>query len=123
MKLKPKDIPTMRAELLAINNGHCALCKEPVRDPCLDHSHATGLCRDTVCRSCNSALGRIENLTRYGVRDAITFARLAADYLEEHLRHPSSMVHPAYRTEDERKALAKKRRARKAKLKRTKPFK
>lgn len=41
--------------------GECAICHEP-RQLVQDHCHATGLCRDKICGSCNVRLGHIEKV-------------------------------------------------------------
>lgn len=55
-------------ELLASQNGVCAICGEPperegrVRTlrPAIDHCHKTGTIRGVLCHKCNTSLGWFE---------------------------------------------------------------
>ena len=49
-------------EMLIAQSGLCALCMEALRDPHVDHSHATGEVRGLLCLWCNTMLGRVERL-------------------------------------------------------------
>ena len=44
-------------EMLAEQSGLCAICKEPMRRPCVDHDHATRKVRGLLCDPCNQGLG------------------------------------------------------------------
>jgi hypothetical protein len=63
--------------LLAQQNGVCAICREPDRDLCVDHDHKTGRVRSLLCNGCNSAIGFL--------RESPLLARAAATYLEQQL--------------------------------------
>ena len=123
-RLQPKDIPTVRADLLALHQGRCALCKLPIlSDPCLDHNHAQpGQVRDVLHRGCNALLGAIERGRSKGVLDIQAFADGVGNYLRKHQQVITPLRHPAFRTPTEKVLLAKKRRVRKknaSKLSRT----
>lgn len=47
-------------EMLAKQNGCCALCEREPTD--VDHCHETGKVRGLLCRACNQALGRVETV-------------------------------------------------------------
>jgi hypothetical protein len=68
-------------ELLASQNGVCAICSEPdpngIRLP-IDHDHNTGRVRGLLCTPCNRALG--------GFKDNPALLRSALTYLEESSR-------------------------------------
>jgi Recombination endonuclease VII len=40
--------------------GKCAICKEPMERPNLDHNHKTGKIRGLLCPRCNLGLGFYE---------------------------------------------------------------
>jgi hypothetical protein len=63
--------------LLAQQNGVCAICREPGRELCVDHDHKTGRVRSLLCNGCNSAIGFL--------RESPLLARAAATYLEQQL--------------------------------------
>jgi len=114
--VKLKNIKAYREERIAELHGACELCGHPIDDPCCDHNHHTGAVRGVICRRCNTALGRCENLGRSGIKDVIPFLRAAVAYLEHHSINTTGLLHPSHRTAEEKKALNKKRRARKRKL-------
>ena len=84
----------------------------------LDHDHVTGFLRGLLCTSCNRAEGIIADAVKtWGQthRDGITqYLRNLIEYLES---EPHVYLHKAHRTSDEKKAIAKKRRQKKAKEK------
>lgn len=57
----------------AAYTDHCAACGA-TEQLCVDHNHATGATRGTLCRTCNLAVG--------WVKDDPTRLRALADYLE-----------------------------------------
>jgi Recombination endonuclease VII len=66
-------------DVLANQNGLCALCHEPLfgsrgRSPVIDHDHATGKVRGILHNNCNIAIGMLQ--------DDAKKLRLAAEYLE-----------------------------------------
>lgn len=63
--------------LLAQQNGVCAICREPGRELCVDHCHRTDRVRALLCNGCNSAIGFL--------RESPLLARAAATYLEQQL--------------------------------------
>ena len=58
-------------QILARQNGCCAICKQPPKPPkfrklSVDHDHKTGLVRGLLCSFCNRALGVFrDNLERF----------------------------------------------------------
>jgi hypothetical protein len=68
-------------EMLASQNGCCAICLVNVTDLSrklvIDHCHKSGKIRALLCATCNSALGF--------AKDSSEILRRAADYLDSHL--------------------------------------
>lgn len=66
-------------QLFALQNGVCAICKEPekcgrYKTLSVDHCHETGAIRGLLCNTCNRAIGLL--------KDSAAALRAAADYLE-----------------------------------------
>lgn len=59
--------------LLVSQQGRCAACTVPLREPQVDHCHETGAIRGLLCGNCNSALGH--------AKDDIERLRALIDYL------------------------------------------
>ncbi len=71
------------AQLLAAQNGGCAICEQPCETGkrlAVDHDHRTGQVRGLLCSRCNTALGLL--------RDDWAIVGLAAEYLEFHRTRP-----------------------------------
>lgn len=115
-KIKASEIPEVREQLRLKNGLRCGLCSLPCskEDAVLDHCHSTGLIRDTLHRSCNSLLGKIENgVKRFGVRNLPAFLHGCAAYSQKHESPQTDMLHPTHKDAEE-KRLARNKRARKA---------
>jgi len=113
-RLKAAAIAAYRELELAAQGGRCALCGEPIETgkAVLDHDHKSGLIRGVLHRGCNALEGNITNALP---RNLITPARLAGIF-ENWLRYHSTaknLLHPSHRTQAERKAKVRKRRAKK----------
>lgn len=104
MKLKYKDIPAVKQELLVIQDWTCPIClrdldKLKSRDLCLDHNHVNGKVRAVLCRSCNAIEGKLyKAFIRYGLRKAsinyVKFAYALADYIT----YPETdYIHPKHK--------------------------
>lgn len=84
----------------------CELCGDPLpqASAVLDHCHKMGWVRGSICRGCNSLLGKLENnAPRFGVKDIIKWAYGAAKYLERNQVFHSGLYHPKHMTEDEKR--------------------
>jgi len=111
LKLKYNQVKPHRELLLEQQDYKCALCGDSINgDAVLDHDHKTGKIRRVLHRGCNCLLGKIENNLP---RNKVTLGQLAVicqnlvKYLEEEYE---DVVHPTYRTQEERKMMKKKGR-------------
>lgn len=116
VKLRPRDIAALRAQLLSQQQGLCALCLEPCApaQAVLDHDHSTGHIRGVLHRGCNSFEGQV---VRSLPRNLITPQRLRRILLHWHSYHEIQRpwLHPQHRDPEQKKALALARaRARRA---------
>ncbi len=117
-RLKTTQVAGVREELRLKQHCTCALCKLPCSadQAVLDHDHITGAVRATLHRSCNALLGKVENnFKRYGVQNLAAFCQGLAPYLQQHSVNRTGLLHPTFKTEDEkrikRNATARKKRA------------
>lgn len=76
--VNPKTVGERKDALRVVQNGRCAVCEvdERIEPLYLDHSHLTGDDRGLLCRSCNTALGFMQ--------DNIEWLQRAVIYLGEH---------------------------------------
>lgn len=123
-KLKQKDIPVVKQEILKEQGYKCLLChydlrRTESRNICLDHDHKSGFIRGVLCRNCNGVLGKIENLATRAKKDLthIHWLGNAVEFLESTSKAPAyEYIHPTHKTEAEKRALRNKRaRMRRAK--------
>lgn len=136
-KLKaPKARALARSQLKAYTlklwkeqGGKCPVCEgdgknnKGVFDICLDHCHESGQCRGALCRSCNGALGKMENAVgRWGAggmeySKVIPWIRRALEYYDQ---PQQPYLYPGHKSPEEvqearrvrRNKLAAQRRAR-----------
>lgn len=117
VKMKTKDIPIVKAEILKEQGYRCLLClidlrKVEARNVCLDHCHKTGYVRGVLCRNCNGVLGKIENLATRAKKDLTHTQWLfnAVEFLNGNSQAPAyPHIHPSHKTEAEKRALRNKR--------------
>lgn len=121
-KISRSQLKAFTIKLLKEQGGVCAVCKQPISlrtagaksDYCVDHCHVTGLVRGVLHRSCNAALGKMENAAgRWGAKSmdynaVLGFISSAMMYYQEPF-HP--VIYPDHKT-DEQKADAAKQKAR-----------
>lgn len=109
-QLRPREVAEHRADLLAAQNGLCALCQEPIEPgkAVLDHDHSTGLVRQVLHRGCNAIEGVIVNNC---ARNLVTPERLQKIF-ESWVRYHSqsgTVLHPTHRTPEQRAERIRKR--------------
>lgn len=111
-RLTHAKVAETREEFLLRQRNRCALCGTPVgcNHAVLDHDHHTGAIRGVLHRGCNSLLGKLENnAARYGVKDIGVFSNGVAQYLREHMTNVTGLLHPTFKTEEEKRILRNKR--------------
>ena len=115
-RLTSKGLEQWRVGRIIANGGRCALCSKPIKSPCADHDHATGIMRDAICRSCNSGLGQVERaVSRFGIPDIAAFLAGALRYMQKHSSPQTEYLHPSHKSEEEKRdARNKKARLRRA---------
>ena len=121
MKLKSSQIPETRKALLETQQGLCGICGLEIHDdPVLDHDHKTGAIRSVAHRGCNSAEGRVLGIVkRSGIKDPRKFLTSLVKYLETHDNDQHDLIHPTFKTPEEKKLNLKKRAKKKRDLLRT----
>ena len=89
LKCRAGMSPAQFEELLNLQNGVCAICKEPPgkggdgKKFFLDHDHKGNLIRGLLCNRCNLILGRFQ--------DSVTNLEAATMYLRQ---HPAEQLRP-----------------------------
>ena len=120
MRLKVKDIATLRERLIEAQQGECFLCRVKLDTvvACLDHDHGSGRIRAVLCGNCNGIEGKIFNLCRRAKRDRDepAFLQSILSYWDYWQKNPRSELHPSHRSADEKRL----RKNKKARLKRSK---
>lgn len=112
-RLKTTEIKAYREQEYQKQNGICALCKQPMtpEQSVADHRHSDGKMRRILHRTCNSLLGKWENaLKRFGIDELR--AESISENIIKYVSDTEDVLHPTYKTPEEKKALTKKRRAR-----------
>lgn len=118
-RLKTTEVKGFREEQYKIQNGICALCNQHMDlTQCVaDHRHSDGKMRRIIHRNCNLVLGKWENaLKRYGIDDVR--AKNIAENIIKYMGDTQEIFHPTWKTPEEKKALAAKRRKRNARRRR-----
>ena len=130
-KLKVGDIFRARNSIAEKQGNRCAICgggfdevtfhqtkKKRVKKykACLDHNHKTGSVRGVLCSYCNSVEGKVINaIDRYhreikGDDDAISnFLYSLANYYSFHRIDHYGLIHPNFKTDEEKRLLRNKR--------------
>ena len=119
-------------KLLKEQGGICPLCEEPVdmglqaghrTDYALDHCHETGQIRGVLHRSCNGALGKMDNaIGRWGAK-SMSYKDIVP-YLERVLAYYKSplkpYIYPLHKTPEEQAEASRVKRNKAAALRRAK---
>ena len=110
MKIKSSEIPKFRDLFTHEQNGLCKICQIDLSGvvACLDHDHESGMIRGVLCNNCNGIEGKISNLARRGKRNGTK-----KDFLLKILKYWESeqknIIHPNFKTKDEKRILKNKR--------------
>ena len=118
VKLKGKDIKPTRTRLLEQQSFKCALCMLDCSEDqaVLDHNHQGGHVRAVLHRGCNATEGKIMNsMRRYGIKDPLQFLESMIKYQQHHAMNQTGLIHPTFKTPEEKIAATKKRVKRKRK--------
>ena len=82
----------------------CPICGAPLKERvALDHCHATGMLRATLCGQCNRAEGKVKSGAQYMAptnslprTDYIQYLENLINYLKYHRDNPSNIIHPSF---------------------------
>lgn len=114
-RIKPSQVPQVRAALLKRQDYRCGICQTPLKavsaNACLDHDHTTGHIRGVLCRNCNGIEGKIKNLVTRGRKHyshADYLGRIIMYWLY-HQKNPLGLFHPVHKTDDEKRELRNKK--------------
>jgi len=47
--------------MMEAQGSACAICRGPMKRPCVDHSHSSGKTRSLLCHRCNVGLHYVED--------------------------------------------------------------
>ena len=99
--------------LLHKQGGVCAVCGKPISmqvmgaksDYVLDHCHTTGLVRGVLHRSCNAALGKLENAVGHWGAKSMDYDAIIP-YLKNAIKYYESefqpVIYPDHKTAEEK---------------------
>ena len=120
-RLSRSQLKALTIKLIREQGGVCPVCGLVISlqtagaksDYCVDHCHSTGLIRGVLHRSCNAALGKMENAVGHwgsksmNYNNILQFIVKAVQYYQAPF-HP--IIYPDHKT-DEQKAEAAKQKA------------
>lgn len=124
-RLKAKDIPAWREKQLEKQARIDPITGLFISNPCLDHRHSDGICRQVLERETNAFEGKVFNawrryLRHKGVTLETALSGLLAYYRVDYSGNP---LHPSHRSSEEKRILRNKRAKRRRKLKQRKETK
>src|SRR5690625_1037246 len=116
-KLARSQLRAFTQGLWKKQGGVCPVCTEPIDikvkgEAVADHNHETGEIRGILHRSCNAALGKVDNAAgRWGAK-SMEYKNIIP-FLEnmiEYYKSPGAgVIYPFHKTEEEKRALRNKR--------------
>lgn len=124
LKISRSQLYAITMQLLKKQGGLCLVCKKSINvkvvgrasDYCCDHDHETGEVRGILHRSCNSALGKIDNAAgRWGAKsmkyeDILAYLHEVLDYYDHVAKNPTGIQYPSHKTPEEKAEAAKLKR-------------
>lgn len=111
MKLKYRQVPEYRQSILQAQDQCCALCTDVIIDDAvLDHDHSTGEIRGVLHRGCNALLGKIENNMIRNRVDLGRLSKISANLITYLVADGTDLIHPTYKTKEERMMYKKKKK-------------
>ena len=112
-RLTAAKVKAYREQLLAEQEGLCALCLEGVQpdEAVLDHDHKTGEVRGVLHRGCNAMLGHLENnRPRHKLQQVPRFTRFLSRIVEYiYRRRVDAPLYPTFRNAEQKRDLYNKR--------------
>lgn len=124
MKLTVAGVPAVREQLKAAQGYCCALCGVSFQEKelkngkvkakytaTLDHCHTHGFVRAVLCNNCNGKEGKVLKLAIACQRAGtpLEWLQQLVAYLELHQEPQTPYIHPAHKTDDEKRLLINKK--------------
>jgi hypothetical protein len=115
-RIKAKDLPVIKKQLIAKQGGICPLCSgtlygvSPI-NVVVDHCHGKGHIRAALHRGCNGVEGKVKSLiTSFGrTPDPRIFLKNLLTYWELHKVPQTEWVHHTFKTPEEKRASRNKK--------------
>ena len=132
-KLPRSQLRAWALQHLAVHQkGKCLVCHKPISlqvmgnksDYVVDHCHETGQIRGVLHRSCNAALGKVDNAVgHWGCKsmkyaDIVPYLESIVNYYRSTDARPTGLMYPDHKTKEERDDAAKLKRRKAAAIKR-----
>ena len=127
-KCKKTDLPRIKKELIAKQNGVCPICKKDLTrcnpsNIAVDHDHSTGFIRAAMHKGCNGAEGKVlKQITTWGKAkgkaEAIKTLENIIAFWKLHKTPQTNLIHYKHKTEAEKRVSQNKKRRLAAKKRR-----
>lgn len=116
-KLKRAELPAVKRELIARQNGCCLFCGGDITqissvNQVVDHNHTTGIIRGVAHKGCNGVEGKVlRQLKGFGKcrtqKDVVRMAKRLAVFWE---KEPTTLyIYPTHKTPAEKREAANKK--------------
>ncbi len=121
-RLTTKELIEVKRQMYRDQRGRCKICKHRFSEPkdvCTDHDHTTGYIRALLCRNCNQLEGKVFNCARRAKREStpLKWLETILAYWLLHAENQTGLLHPSYKTDDEKRLRRNKRAKKRRKAK------
>ena len=121
-KLKQSDIKSLREELLKAQGGQDPITGLQIKNPVLDHDHASGYVRCVLQREVNSFEGKVWNAYKRFIRPlGASYEDVLIALIEYWNKdYSNNPIHPKHKTDTDKVVREYRRRIKRAKKPQTK---